>query len=191
MKLSRRSAWTRRVRRAQALASATLAAAGVVVAGTPALAGTAHTFLLTSNHAAMAALPAAAVGRPYEVHLTDGSPRRSDDFLTIAGDWPRGISMSISGLIAGTPQLPQTAHVLVEAYNVSANKQVRLEWLDLTVGSGLTRLDPMLIPLGTSIAGGVNAFASEFGDLVSTITTIASCVTDPQAPPGCLFAAGL
>lgn len=110
----------------------------------------------TSNTVAQP--PEAVLGHKYSFQLEDSvygiptyteSPWACDSSKGYAPALPVGLKMSTTGLITGTPYLPEQTRFCVGLIFPHYNESVVVT---MTVSSGVATLDPTLIPIGTSLA---------------------------------------
>jgi hypothetical protein len=165
------------IRRFGSLALAT----GVVLSGVVTLSATSASAALTLTPAAPSVvypvsggditLPAAQLGHHYAVQLVspNGLPA---DFVVAINYLPLGLTLSSSGLISGTPLLPESESFALNVEEVGPPPEA---WtgptLDLTVSSGYPTLDPTLIPAGTTAHGLANG-SLELGDPIQSLLTL-------------------
>jgi Putative Ig domain len=97
--------------------------------------------------------PEAVLGQTYSYQLQvageNGYVAAQPVSFGTTGPLPEGLSLSSSGLISGTPDLPQTAEFYVTF--ADSNDGYGNATIDMTVGSGTASLDPTLIPIGNEV----------------------------------------
>ena len=128
----------------------------------------AHLMIATNS------MPQATVFHNYSLALQalGGTPPYS--WSIKSGHLPVGLTLSASGVISGTPLVPQEATFTVQVTDASDPTQVADATLTLTVGTG-TALDPTVVPLGTNV---VNSLTGEL------------CPSLPSVPVACAYVPG-
>jgi hypothetical protein len=111
---------------------------------------------------------------------------------TLGGSLPQGLSLSQSGLISGTPYLPQTASFTISVLDANYASSGGRSF-ELTVGTN-TPLDSTLVPLGTNALADMAATEQQVNGTVALVTYLAGgvqCLPSTLntlltgAPPSC------
>jgi hypothetical protein len=146
-------------------------------------------------------LPAATVGQPYSVQLGvvgNGGvvPQPPYEFRIDGGDLPEGIGFSGSGLIFGTPEVPQSTTFQLSVLDAAGHSG---HWGDaqITVGTG-TPLDSVLVPAGNTAVADVKSVEQQVGNAeqqlngpIAYVTRAVRCVPSTLntllggGPPSC------
>jgi hypothetical protein len=147
-------------------------------------------------------VPAATLGSPYSATLqaTGGIPPYS--WSVASGSLPNGLSLSPSGTISGTPQLPQTSSFGVQVVDtggangttIYSPQQQANQPLSITVGSGTPSLDSALQSLGNeivaaggSVTGAIASVEAAVGPVSGTVQGLVGTLgVDLQCLPGLL-----
>jgi len=152
------------------------AAAGEAGATTP------QTFVMSDG---AGTLPEATVGHSYSVQLVVPGGLPAGDIFGVsgwyAGDFggsaslPLGLKINqATGLISGTPVMPQTATTVISPNG--NGKVVLSESLSITVSSGVAALDPVLIPIGTEVFNELPTFERLVAGAPSDVSTIEQAI---------------
>jgi len=151
--------------------------AGILALSTPLL----PTAASAAAPGGVAQPPVAAFGHNYSYQLEDpvlGRPLSAFveyNFTCTAKNYatglPSGLQMSTTGLITGTPNLPEQTQFCVRLAFTGLDE---LAQITMTVSTGLVALDATVIPIGTSIATAANSEGNELVTLEALILNIES-----------------
>jgi hypothetical protein len=155
------------MRRVASLAIVASIAAGGVVVATSTSAGAATPTVLYPCCSGPVPLPQATVGHAYSVQLVTVGNVPAQYQLAI-NSLPLGLSVSRTGLISGTPTLPEASNFALNVTEKPPAQSYTGPFLTLTVSSGYPFLDPTLVPFGTNLTSGTALTLGDF-DLIGTL----------------------
>lgn len=122
-----------------------------------------------------ASLPDTSIGKAYSATLQAAGGVQPYGWSLASGALPQGLTLSASGTISGHADLPESDTFVVQV-NDGANAanrappQSATEQFNITVSSGKSTLDPLVIPIGNAIQGLLDTSQTGGSSVIGQVT---------------------
>lgn len=139
--------------------------------------------------------PSTTVGTAYSATLQASGGVPPYSWSIASGSLPEGLSLSSSGTISGTTELPQNSTFVVQVVDTGAQsgtnlyapeQQTATEQLSISVSSGVSALDSTLESLGNTIADAEGNATGELSVVTGLLGTVEGVVSNLQETLACL-----
>jgi hypothetical protein len=140
-------------------------------------------------------LPNTTVGMAYSAALQASGGVPPYSWSIASGSLPEGLSLSSTGTISGTTELPQTSTFVVQVMDTGAQsgtnlyapeQQTATEQLSIAVSSGSSSLDSTLESLGNTIVGAEGNATGELSVVTGLLGTLDGALSNLEQTISCL-----